>query len=686
MTKPTVVTPLIFQREGGTCGLACLAMVAMGHDLAWDLDSLEKAFPVSPRGLSLASLIRIAEDIGFRCRALKAGVEQLGDVVLPAILHWGHDHFVVLLDTRGGRFLINDPTKGSVELSVEQFTSHFSGVALELQRPTTLGAGRKPPAPLPLSALAPKAGLLPILGQILLVSLVLEIYAVIAPLFAQVAIDDVVASRNYHLLITLALGFGLLVIIQQSVSAFRSWIVIFLKTRLGQQLNSALFSHLLSLPWGYFQRRHIGDITARFNSVDEIQRIATGSFIEAVVDGIMVSITLLVIVLYSLPLALIVITTTAVYALFRALFVAKLNVATKTQLEHAARQNSFFLETLRGIETVKSHNIEGSRQAMWERLVGLTIGANKKVESWGVLYVAMDGLLTGIENILVVSFATIFIIEGSLSVGMLFAFLAYKLQFSGRAYALINRVAEFQTIRIHVDRLADIVSSQPEPSGTTSSQPRIRIESLATRGLAYRYGTDEPYVFQDISFSASRGEVIAIVGPSGCGKSTLLRCLLGLINPLEGVVLVNDQDIRTVGTALFRRSVSVVSQSDQLFSGSLRDNIAFFSNHIDDAHIVRCARLADIDAAIEETPLRYRTLVGDMGVTLSGGQKQRVLIARALYRSPDVLFLDEATSHLDIASEKRVLDGIRRLGITTLIAAHRRETVSVVDRVITLRG
>lgn len=679
--------PLMLQTEATECGLACLGMVAGYHGYRTDLASLRRRFQVSLKGSTLRDLIAIAEQLELASRPLKLDLSDLGQLKLPCVLHWNFNHFVVLQEVGLRHVTVYDPAFGIRKLSLDEVAKAFTGVALELW-PNPAFKPASAVASVPLRRLLGRiTGVYRSFSQILLLSLTLEIFAVVSPFFLQWVIDNVLVSADRDLLTTLALGFGLLMLMQQAVGVGRSWVLMYMSTTLNVQWQANVFTHLLRLPVAYFEKRHLGDVVSRFGAVGIIQHTLTTSFLEAILDGIMTVVTLALMFIYSPTLAWIAIGAMLLYGLGRWAWFAPLRHATEEQIIHAAKQQTHFLETIRGVKTIKLFQRQDERRSTWLSLLVDQINADLRTQKLSLLYKTLNGLLFGIENILTIWLGARLVMDGNFTVGVLMAFMAYKGQFDSRVSSLIDKFVELKMLQLQGERLADIVLQPPETThGRNLGEHETLSPSLEVRGLRFRYAEQEPYVLDDVSFRIEAGESVAIVGPSGGGKTTLVNVLLGILTPTAGEVLIGGQPVQQVGLDTLRRMIGTVLQDDVLFAGSLADNISFFDPQADQAWIRQCARLAAIEQDIGAMPMGYNTLVGDMGTILSGGQKQRILLARALYKRPQILFLDEATSHLDIEREQQVNDAIGTMRITRVIVAHRPETINSADRAIVLAG
>jgi len=677
--------PVILQTEATECGLACLAMVAGYHRHHTDLMTLRRRFPISLKGATLSDVIQIAQQLDLGTRPLKLDLEDLSQLKLPCLLHWNFNHFVVLKEVSAKTVTIHDPAVGSRTLSWNEVSDSFTGVALEIWPGTNFKPAKAAPTIRLRQLMGHVSGLRSSLGQILILALVLEIFGLISPFFLQWVIDNVLVAADRDLLTTLAIGFGLLMLMQQTVAAIRSWAILYMGTTLNLQWRANVFTHLTRLPVQYFEKRHLGDVVSRFGAIDLIQHTLTTSFLEAMLDGAMTIVTLGMMFLYSSTLGCIALGAIVLYALGRWAWYGPLRNATDEQIVHAAKQQTHFLETIRGIKTIKLFQRQDHRRSSWLTLLVEQINADLRVQKLQLAYRLLNGLLFGTENVLIIWLGARLVLDGNFSAGALMAFIAYKNQFDTRAGALIDKFYELKMLQLQGARLADIVLSEPEPvSGPHSVETVTLAASISVNQLSFRYAEQEPMILDNVSFTIEAGESVAIVGPSGCGKTTLINVLLGILPATAGEVTVGGISIKHCGTAILRSMVGTVLQDDVLFAGSIADNIHFFDSQASQDWVEQCAEMASIAAEIRSMPMGYQTLVGDMGTVLSGGQKQRILLARALYKRPKVLFLDEATSHLDVEKEQIVNRAVKALNVTRVIIAHRPETIASASRVIVL--
>jgi ATP-binding cassette subfamily B protein RaxB len=633
-------------------------------------------------------LIDVAGDLHLSARALKAEVHELGEVQLPCLLHWGTNHFVVLSRIHRSGYEILDPARGHRRVSSLEFDRHFTGVVLELS-PTASFEKAQLRRELRISDLWTRAyGLRRSLGQILLLSLLLQVMVVGAPLYTQLVLDAVVIGNQWGLLQPIAMGFALLVVMQAAITLLRSYAILHLSNRLSVHMASNLFYHLVRLPLSYFMKRHLGDVLSRFQSLQHVRQMMTTGIISAWLDGLMVVVTLGVMLYYSVFLTLVVLAIVAAYVLLRIAMFRKTKQLRQEQLVASANESSHFMETMRAIQPLKIFQKENDRQGQWLNRLTDVVNKDTQIAKWDAFFIAANTAFFGLENILVVFLCVHLVQAGQFSLGMLFAFVNFKVNFTRSIGALINQCADFLMLDIHFERISDIAFASQEShhaqivAGRDSAVSGSLRGKIEVRNLGFRFEGSKRFVFRNLSFTVEAGETLAVTGPSGSGKTTLLKCLMGLMEPTEGEILIDGCDLRSVRH--YRSQIAAVMQDDQLISGSIKDNIAFFAKDISMERVQECARMACVHQEIVGMPMRYETLVGDLGTNLSGGQKQRLILARALYRCPRILFMDEATSHLDVESESSVNRQIGKLAMTRVLVAHRPETVRAAGRWISI--
>ena len=715
--------PVILQSEAAECGLACIAMIAQYYSDKRDLNNLRQNISVSLRGTTLKDVMRIASDLGFQTRAVKVEMEHLAQLSCPGILHWDMNHFVVLTKVTGKHIFVHDPALGKRKLSFSEASKYITGIALEVSPSDTFSPKKSAPQ-LGLSQFFSRAiGFKRNLLTLFALSIVLQIFALAAPYYMQTVVDDVLIYNNDALLKALAIGFTLLLVIETFTSGIRKFVILSVSSRLQLQMSASVFKHLLALPLDYFDKRHIGDVVSRFGSMASIRDFLTTGVVTAMLDGVMAVVTLVVMSLYSFKLTMVVIVIMLIYLAIRLGLLPFIKRHTTERIALAASEQSHFMESVRAILPIRVYGQEIQRHSLWQNKLVATLNKDITLGKFNIGSALANQLLFGIENLVVVYIGANLVMQGSLSVGMLLAFVAYKSRFVGAIDGIVNKFIELNMLGVHFNRLSDIlltpaaqqtktqplhnversldvhsthncdipasnsISSRPTPlnqpkaetleNSTFDDDALPGTTALKVRSLSYRYGETNDWVFKNLTFSVKAGEIIAIIGGSGCGKSTLLKCLMGLYPASQGSIEHSNKANPVIASVL---------QEDACLSGTIGQNICCFEEVPNLQKMVYVAQLACIHHDIMHMPMQYHSLVGDMGSSLSGGQKQRLLLARALYQEPDILFLDEASSHLDVGNEKQINQHLKSLNMTRIIVAHRPQSIAVADKVYRLEN
>jgi ATP-binding cassette subfamily B protein RaxB len=659
-------------------------MVASYHGHRIDLNTLRRRYPVSLKGVTLRAVIHVASQLRLASRAIRFELEHLRSLRLPAIVHWDMNHLVVLKSATRRSVTVHDPAAGQRSFSLAEASKHLTGVALELS-PSADFVAKDERARLPFSTFwSQLSGSGHALIQVLVLSVVLELFVIASPFYLQLTVDEVIARGDVDLLIVLALGFALFTAIKVAANSMRSFILLIVQNVMHFQIGARLFHHLVRLPISYFEKRHIGDILSRFTSIEPIRAALAEGVITAVIDGVMALATIAMIFVYSAKLALVVLTAFVLYGVVRIGLYRVLRQRNLAVIEAKAQENSTFIETLRAIQTLKLFNRESDREGQWLNRYADVVSANVRLGRTKVAFSTINDAIFGLENIITIYLAARMALADVFTIGMIFAFMSYKGQFIEKGVQLIEKALDFRILELHLERLADIALSKLE-RGHDQVLAYIRpIEGrIELRNVFFRYAESEPFVLEDFSLAIEPGEFVTITGPSGGGKTTLMKMMLGLLEPTHGDVLIDGIPLSSVGA---REQIGAVMQEDQLLSGSIADNICFFDPSFDQQRMIECARLARIHDEIMAMPMTYNSLIGDMGSSLSGGQKQRVLLARALYRQPRMLFLDEGTAHLDVDNEKRINESLRCLNMTRISVAHRPDITSGAHRTLRVEG
>ena len=489
-------------------------------------------------------------------------------------------------------------------------------------------------------------------------------------------------------MLVLALGFAGFTAINFITQTLRGYVLLYFGSMMSYQMVGNLFRHLIKLPVDFFEKRHIGDIVSRFGSMEPIKAMLTEGLISVLIDGLMAITTLILMFVYSPTLAAIALGAWLIYFALRMALYRPFRAAQEDAIVAQAKEQTTFIETVRGITSLKLFGGEGERESIWQNRYSEVINTNARTSKLAIWFQSANTGIFGVENIILIYVAVKMVLAADFSIGMIFAFMAYKRNFTEKASALVEKAIEFRMLNLHLERIADIAHAEQEEQGAelpdTISQKPIT-GALELKNIHYRYADNTPDVLKGTDLIIPAGEAVAIVGTSGCGKTTLLKIMTGLFNPGEGDVLLDGVPLRDYGLTRYRKQIGVVMQEDDLFAGSIAENIALFDPETDMKRVLAAAQAAMIHSEIMAMPMNYESLVGDMGAALSGGQKQRVMLARALYRQPKILFMDEGTAHLDVATERMVSQSIASLGIARVIVAHRPETIRMADRVLALQ-
>lgn len=677
--------PVIHQTETAECGLACLAMICGHFGKNIDLIYLRRKFNLSARGATLAGINGIAEQLGMATRALSLELDELRVLKTPCILHWDFSHFVVLVSVKRNRYVLHDPARGIRYISREEMSRYFTGVALEVWPGSEFQSETLQTRISLRSLINSIYGIKRTLAKIFCLSVVIEAINLLMPVGTQLVMDHAIPAGDRGLLTLISAALMFFILLKAATSTLRAWSSLVMSTLINVQWQSGLFDHLLRLPLAFFERRKLGDIQSRFDSLDTLRATFTTSVIGFIMDSIMVVGVCVMMLLYGGYLTWIVLCFTTIYIFIRLVTYGNYRQISEECLVREARAASYFMETLYGIATVKIQGMVGIRGAHWLNMKIDAINSGIKLTRMDLLFGGINTFVTACDQIVILWLGAGLVIDNQMTIGMFVAFSSFRGQFSERVASLTSFLLQLRIMSLHNERIADIALHEKE-----EKKPEIEIVadmgpiSLETNGLSYRYDSQSAPIFSALSLSVALGESVAITGASGAGKTTLMKVLCGLFEPDSGRVLINGIDIRQIGINNYHRMIACVMQDDRLFSGSIRENICGFAEEMDEEWMVECARASHIHDVIMNMPMGYETLIGELGEGLSGGQKQRIFIARALYRKPGILFMDEATSALDSESEHFVNVAIKNMNITRVIIAHRETTLRTVDRVISI--
>lgn len=675
---------VILQTEASECGLACVAMIANYHGYEANLISLRKNFSISLKGSTLADVINIAKSLKLTGRPLQLELDELKELKCPCILHWDLNHFVVLVKVKSNKVIINDPAVGKRQLTFAEVSKHFTGIALELTKDVDF-EHKKIKENIDIYKLfSDIKGLKTNIIALIMIALIIEILSLFNPFLMQWSIDKVVPFNDKNLLSLLIIGFSIALVVNRLLAFCQEWVALYFSNNLKLELETRIFSNLIDLPLSYFQKRHLGDIVSRFNSIHNIQALFTTQFIGAILDGFFAVLTLVLMFLYSVKLTVIVILFLVVYIIIRWVYYRPLKNLSLEKLVFSSKKDTYFLETIRGIRSIQFFNKQSQRMSQWLNTYVKEININVKSHKLTMIFTLLNGLLFGFENLLIIWLGIGKVLEGAFTVGVFIAFMSYKDQFKDKLNSLIDNYISYRLLDVDKERIADIIFNE-EKRLTGKEFFNVNLmkdNSVSIVNLSFKYSQNERLILENLNIKIASNEFVAITGASGRGKSTLMNIIAGINQPTSGDVLMGG--VSSIDLRLPNQLVTMVSQDDTLYAGSILENICFFDQNINIEWAEECAKMACIHHEIIQMPMGYETLVGDMGTVLSGGQKQRLFIARALYFKPKILLLDEATSHLDVANENYINTVLKQIPITRIVIAHRRETIEAADRTIEL--
>ncbi|MBW4440311.1 MAG: peptidase domain-containing ABC transporter [Plectolyngbya sp. WJT66-NPBG17] len=679
--------PYIQQQSSSDCGVACLAMVAQYWGKRLSLNVLRNLAKVGRTGATLKNLADAAETVGFQARPVRASLGRLRDQH-PWIAHWQGDHYVVVYQVKGKRILIADPAKGKRSISEQEFLSQWTGYALILTPTPDLKVldSKEEQSIFRFSQIL--WSYRPTLLQIVFLSLLIQVFGLITPLFTQVILDRVVTQRSLTALNVFAIGLLLFSVWRVGLMAVRRYLLDYFANRLDLTLLSGFVGHALKLPLKFFEDRQVGDVITRVQENQKVQMFLVRQLISTWLDATMAIVYLGLMFYYNWQLTLLVIALIPPLVLLAAIATPLLRRVSRENFNDTSEQNSQLVEMMTGISTVKAMAAERDVRWRWEDRLTTMLNSQFRAQKLANSVQSTGGLISAIGSTALLWYGAFLVIQGQLTIGQFVAFNLLIGSVINPILAIVDFWDELQEIVISVERLNDVFATAPEESSKRLMlvMPQIRGD-VQFENVTFRYeDADERNTLQNLTFSIEAGETIAIVGRSGSGKSTLVKLIQGLYQPNNGRVLVDGHDVRHVSPPTLRSQLGVVPQDCFLFSGTILENIQLYRPEYDLEQVIEAAKLAEANGFIQDLTLSYNTRVGERGANLSGGQRQRIAIARALLGDPAILILDEATSSLDTESERRFQQNLKRIsrGRTTLIIAHRLSTVRHADRILVL--
>lgn len=682
MTKPKV--PLQLQASEVECGAAALAMVLGYYGRHTAISEIRESMGLARDGASAAEILVQARAHGMETRSYRAEPAALRELVLPLIVHWNMSHFVVVERFTAGGAVIVDPALGRLHVTEQEFSDQFTGVVLELVPGDRFESRRRPARGL-LSFMLPHIPRSPgILTVVIATSALLTLLGLLPAFLTGYVIDSVLPSRSEDLLWILAAGAGVFALTHGAITFARSELLLWLQTRTDWSMMTGFLGHLMSLPYRYFQIRSGGDLIVRVSSTSYVRDLLSSQLLAVVLDLLLLTVYLIVIGLHSLLFVGIIMAVGLTQMMIMAGTARRAQRLTERELHMLGEAQSTMLEAVNGAETVKSTGAESAMVRRWSTRFASQLQASLRRQRLDNAIDASMMLIGVVSPMLLLTVGASLVFQGQLGVGMMMTLIAL----SGAALAPVTElgrnIKNFQIVRVHLDRLRDVLDERPEQDESEGrAEPRLDAP-ISVEGVAFRYSGTGPNVLEDIGLTLEPGTTTAIVGSSGAGKSTLARLLLGLYRPTDGSIRFGGIDLAELDVHRLRRRTGIVTQDTDLFSGTVFSNLTIGSEEVDLETVVEAAELACIHEDIVQTPMAYETMLGEGGSGLSGGQRQRLALARALVRRPKLLLLDEATSHLDAATEERVHHNLQQLQCTKVVIAHRLSTVRDADTILVL--
>jgi HlyB family type I secretion system ABC transporter len=679
--------PWVEQQSSSDCGAACLAMVSRYWGKRLPINLLREQANVGRAGASLKGLARAAENIGFQARPVRASLGRIAEQRNPWIAHWQGDHYVVVYAIRRHQVILADPAVGKQIISKEAFKANWTGYGLLLEPTEGLHQVEAKQASLGryIRLLLPYR---PLIAQIILVSLLIQLFSLVTPLFTQIILDRVVVQRSTSTLNVFAVGLLIFSIWSIILGTVRGYLLAYFSIRLDLTMVSGFVRHAISLPLKFYESRRVGDIITRVQENQKIQRFLIGQVMLAWLGFLTGFVYLGLMLYYNFQLTLMVLALIPPIVIITLVSTPFLRQISREVFKEAANQNSNLVEMMNGIAAVKSAGVEHEVRWRWEDSLTQLNNVAFKGQKFGLGLGVVNGAVSTLGSTAMLWLGASMVIQDQLTIGQFVAFnmmIGYVLD---PVVSLANLWDELQEIFISIERLNDVFEAKPEePPG----QPMLVLPPLHGEvvfdGVTFRYDEDADFnTLENLSFRVAPGQTLAIVGRSGSGKSTLVKLIEGLYHPTQGRVYVDGHDIRHVSPHSLRTQLGVVPQECFLFSGTILENITLYRQDFSLEQAVEAAKLAEAHAFIQALPLGYNTKVGERGSTLSGGQRQRIAIARALLGDPRILVLDEATSSLDTESERRFQRNLEQISRdrTTFIIAHRLSTVRNADHILVL--
>ncbi|WP_163832665.1 peptidase domain-containing ABC transporter [Spartinivicinus ruber] len=682
--------PVILQEEITECGLACMAMITSGFGQKTSLRYLRKHYPPSAEsGHSIYNLVQVAGELSLRAFPIRFDINAVDTLNLPCILHWGQNHFVVLEKVSSDAITIIDPALGRRTLYREDYLDYLSGYAIELIPDVNFGQ----------QTLFEERGLLlsdffkyikgiPASFFIIFATgITLQALGLLTPFYIQLTVDEAISKADTDVVYLLSIVFGLIFLYEVVFKYLNANLISYFSNSLNRKVKGNIVAYLLRLPIDYFSVRTSGDIISRVNSAEQVTNYIAGSLATSVALIIGAVISLVLMLYYSPMLSGLIFIAMTIFACSRYFFHKPLKQAAAEAINKKASSDAYLIENLSNIHSIKFGAGEIERTTLWKNNFLNYIIANRQQEKVKIVFDVLSKFCLNIEQMTIILVGSLLVIKGKLTVGELYAFIQFKFVFAENTFKVLDVILDKEVMKVHLERIYDIVS-QPNENQRLDNKPKVYIEkpnTIEIRNLSYAPKGEEEPILKNVSLNISAGEIIGIVGQTGSGKTTLLNIIASLYKPSANSVFINQADMTQLNINEYRQRIGIVTQHDQLFRGTIIDNICAFAGEVDDQRLEWCAKVAEVHNDIMQFAFGYRTVIGENAGFLSAGQKQRLLIARMLYKNPDILLLDEFTSHLDRVTAAKVFNNIKQLKRTTIIVTHDFKLLPGVDRIFLMR-
>nr|WP_315220103.1 peptidase domain-containing ABC transporter [uncultured Flavobacterium sp.] len=695
------IFPNYIQADSKDCGPTCLKIIARHFGKTIHIQELRDFSETTREGSNLLFLSEAAEKIGFRTLGVKLSLERLEDAPLPCVLHWNNDHYVVLYKIKKGIYYISDPAFGLIEYNKKEFLKFWignnaddttqEGIALlmeatpkffqsEFDKEDNKGLGF---GMLAQYVLRYKSFLVQLSIGLLASSLLQLIF----PFLTQSIVDVGIQNQNIHFIYLILFAQLFLFAGRTGLELIRSWILLHLSTRINISLISDFFIKLMNLPISFFDVRMTGDIMQRINDHRRIERILTTSSLNVLFSVINMVIMGGVLAYYNIKIFLVFFAGSLLYFGWITLFLKRREILDYKRFAEVSSEQSKVMELINGMQEIKLHNAEKQKRWGWEYVQARLFRVSIKGLVLEQTQTIGSSVINELKNIFIICLSAKLVIDGSITLGMMLAISSIVGSLNGPITQLIEFVRELQDAKISLARLSEIHDKEDETQQEMHQTHDVPYDAdITIKNLSYRYlGSDIP-VLQDLNLRIPANKVTAIVGVSGSGKTTLMKLLLKFYEPEKGEVNIGNTQLKNISQKAWRSNIGAVMQEGFIFSDTIANNIAIGVDKVDKEKLVYAADVANIKEYISELPLGYNTKIGSEGLGMSTGQKQRLLIARAVYKNPEILFFDEATSALDANNEKEIM---QKLDIffkdkTVIVIAHRLSTVMNADQIVVL--